>query len=84
MINFIGKPNLTNDCVIGLGSAKLKGDWVSVRMTSDYLMQVAKVLKELEMDSVEIIFTKDSPIIFGHIEKDIASGIFVAPREDKE
>ena len=67
---------------LGIGSAKLSGDWVKSRFTIDLIKKAMKVLEALGEDTVDIVFTKDHPVIFGTIKegRKTVAGVIVAPR----
>lgn len=72
--------------VFGLGTAQLTGEWVSSRISLDLLKRALTILEKLGNNSVDIVFTKDHPVIFGTLEanKQKVSGVIMAPRVDEK
>lgn len=74
---------------IGIGTIELKGTWNATMISLDYLNQVCKCLKTLDMNETITIITagdkEDLPIIIGELnEKEtMASGFVIAPRSKK-
>ena len=66
--------------VSALGAVTLKGEWVKTRVAVNYLGKAVGSFEKMGIESVDIVFTKDMPVILGRIDNDIASGIIIAPR----
>ena len=66
--------------VLAIGSAELTGEWVRTTISVDYLRNIARALHCVGIQGVDIIFTKDKPVIFGKVKDNKASGFILAPR----
>lgn len=69
-----------DSAVMGFGSAELQGEWIRSRIAVDYLENAVKCFKELKIESVDVVFTKEYPVVFGRIKNNRVSGIIIAPR----
>ena len=70
--------------VMGIGSVKFEGEWIATKISISYLDSIMKGLKQLGFDSLELMWAKNQPVIFGKYDKEKreASGIILAPRVD--
>ena len=68
--------------VIGVGYARLEGTWVRSRYKVEYLKRVVDALSISGIEAVDVVFTKNSPIVFGEIKDNAIGGFILAPRID--
>ena len=72
--------------VVGMGGAKLQGQWIRARFRVEHLVRVIKALEILELEKVDLIYSKNNPLILGKLDekKNTASGIMLAPIVERE
>ncbi len=70
----------TSYAYFGVGSAELSGDWFKSTYSVDLLEKAIKVIKTLGEDKVDLLYTKDYPLILGKVKEGVASGVFLSPR----
>ena len=75
-------PVLDDLKICGIGSFEIKGEWVKSRVAVEFLLNVANALKSLKIDSVDIVFAKDNPVLFGTLKDNKVAGFAIAPRID--
>lgn len=78
---------ITNPCgVLALGVVELNGEWIRSRLSIDMAKRALDILENMGEGTVDVIFTKDHPVIFGRIDKKKkrAVGVFIAPRIEED
>jgi len=80
----ISKPYLIHeDLILGVGSSKLTGEWIRVKIDIVYLEQAIRILKQIGVDVIDLCFTTDCPLCLGEVDKmGKFAGVMIAPRID--
>lgn len=74
--------------VMGIGAVRVGRNNHTVRLSLKYIEKLVKALKAMssikdDFEAVDIVWTKDKPVIIGRLDDDgMATGFLIAPRVD--